>query len=143
MSKTRKEILTDFIQEVWNEGNLDAIERYLAPCYTVRNDPGDPWDGTELGLVDFKERVRLSRAPFPDQRFEIQQLFADGDAVVMTWLWSATHRGEIAGFSPTGKQIRMSGATVYDFEGDRLCGHWQIKDALSVYQQLRAAASGA
>jgi predicted ester cyclase len=81
--------------------------------------------------------LRVSRAPFPDQRFEILGLFVEGDAVAMTWQWTGTHRGDIPGFPASGKRIRMSGATVYDFEGDRLRGHWQVKDALGVYQQLR------
>lgn len=81
--------------------------------------------------------MRLSRAPFPDQRFTIQELLAEDDKVVITWLWSATHKGDLPGFSATGNQIRMSGATVYYIEGGRLTGHWQITDRLGVYMQLR------
>lgn len=142
-NQRRKEILTAFIQEVWNEGNLVAADKYLAAKYTIHHDPGDPWDRQVLDLQGYKERVRLSRAPFPDQRFEIQELFADGKAVVMTWLWTGTHLGEIAGFPATGKQIKMSGATVYYFEEERISGHWQITDRLGVFQQLRQAAASA
>ncbi len=134
---TAKKILTRFLQEVWTEGNLDAVDKYIAPRYTIRHDPGDPWEKKELDLAGFKERVRLSRAPFPDQCFEIQGLFADGDAVVVTWLWTGTHLGDIPGFPATGKPISMSGASVYYFDGDLLTGHWQITDRLGVYQQLR------
>jgi predicted ester cyclase len=61
----------------------------------------------------------------------------------MTWLWTGTHLGEIAGFPATGKQIKMSGATVYYFEEERISGHWQITDRLGVFQQLRQAAASA
>ena len=97
----------------------------------------------QLDLAGYKERVKTLRAAFPDQFFDIQGLFADGDAVVMTWLWSATHKGDIPGFPATGKQIKMSGATVYYFDGSRLTGHWQITDRLGVYQQLQRASTGA
>jgi len=30
----------------------------------------------------------------------------------------------------------MSGVTLYFFEHDRISGHWQVADRLSVYQQL-------
>ena len=140
---TKKEILNDFIREVWNEGNIEAAERYLAPRYTIRHDPGDAWEGKELDLEGFKERVRLSRAPFPDQRFEILELFADGGAVVMTWTWTGTHLAALAGFPPSGKPVSMSGATVYYFDEDlRISGHWQIADRLGVFQQLRRNAGG-
>lgn len=138
-SSNAKEILTQFTREVWNEGDIEASDKYIAPRYTIHHDPGDPWDKKELDLAGYKERVRLLRGPFPDQNFSIQGLFADGNAVVMTWLWTATHKGDIPGFPASGKQIKMSGATVYYFDGNRLTGHWQITDRLGVYQQLRQA----
>ena len=30
----------------------------------------------------------------------------------------------------------MSGLTLYSFDGDRLSGHWQVADRLSIYRQL-------
>jgi steroid delta-isomerase-like uncharacterized protein len=133
-----KNVLARFIQEIWNEGNVDAADRYIAQSYTVHHDPGDPWHQRQLTVAEFKERVCLSRAPFPDQRFELQQTFSDGNAVVATWLWVGTHRGDLPGFPASGKQIKMSGATVYYFANDRIDGHWQIVDRLGVLQQLRS-----
>jgi steroid delta-isomerase-like uncharacterized protein len=141
ISSNAKEILTEFTREVWSEGDIEASDKYIAPKYTIHHDPGDPWEGKKLDLAGYKERVKTLRAAFPDQHFDIQGLFADGDAVVMTWLWSATHKGEIPGFPATGKPIKMSGATVYYFDGSRLTGHWQITDRLGVYQQLRQASA--
>jgi steroid delta-isomerase-like uncharacterized protein len=136
LSKNR--VLSQFIQEVWNEGNADAAEHYIAQSYTVHHDPGDPWHQRTLTPAEFIERVRLSRAPFPDQRFELQETFSDGNAVVATWLWAGTHRGDLPGFPASGKQIKMSGATVYYFANDRIDGHWQIVDRLGVLQQLQS-----
>lgn len=134
----RKQRLTQFIRQVWDEGDADAAADYLAPAYTIHHDPGDPWDGMVLDLVGFKDRVLRSRAAFPDQRFAIQGLFADGRTVVMTWLWTATHLADLPGFPASGKLIHMSGATAYMFDDrDRLTGHWQITDRLGVYQQLQ------
>jgi hypothetical protein len=50
-STRKKEILKAFIREVWSEGNLDAVDKYLAPRYTLFHDPGDPWDQKELDSV--------------------------------------------------------------------------------------------
>jgi steroid delta-isomerase-like uncharacterized protein len=124
---------------VWDHGREDAIETYLAPQYRIHHDPGDPWEGLTLDRAWFKERLRLSRAPFPDQHFDIQDLYADGDAVVITWLWKATHLADFPGFPATGKVIHMSGATAYMFDtANRLTGHWQIVDRLDVFRQLQA-----
>ncbi len=128
-----KKILAEFVREVWSEGDIERSDKYLAPLYTIYHDPGDPWDKKELDVAGYKERVRLLRAPFPDQCFEIKELFADGNAVVMIWFWTGMHKGDIPGFPASAKQIQMSGATVYYFKDDKITGHWQITDRLGVY----------
>ncbi|MFA5162170.1 MAG: ester cyclase [Elusimicrobiales bacterium] len=133
---SKKEMLARFVREVWSGGDIEAADKYIAPQYTIHHDPGDPWDGKTLGLAEYKERVRLLRSAFPDQHFDLQGLFEDGNAIAITWLWTATHKGDIPGFPASGRQIKMSGATVYYFENGLLSGHWQITDRLGVYQQL-------
>lgn len=135
----RQEILREFLERVWSSGEIDACDRFLADRYVVEHDPGDPWNGETLDLAGFKERVRLSRAPFPDQRFDVQEWFENADGVAVTWLWSATHLGDFPGFPASGKTLRMSGATVYRFDSaDRICGHWQVTDRLGIFRQLQA-----
>jgi hypothetical protein len=46
-----KELLRQLIEEVWNAGNVDASDLYIASAYTIRHDPGDPWEGQELDLA--------------------------------------------------------------------------------------------
>ena len=136
--QTRKDRLRQFIRDIWDEGRVELAGEYCAPVYRIHHDPGDPWDGMTLDLDGFRDRVVKSRAAFPDQKFQIQGLYADGDAVVMTWLWESTHLGDIPGFPATGRRVAMSGATAYMFDAsDRLTGHWQVTDRLGVYQQLQ------
>lgn len=133
-------LTTDFLDEVWSGGDVGACADYVAPEYTIHHDPGDPWEGQTLKLSAFQDRVRISRAPFPDQRFLVQKIFADAGSVAVTWLWEATHKGDIPGFPATGKPVRMSGATVYFFSSHGgICGHWQVTDRLGVFQQLQAS----
>lgn len=136
---SNKDLLIRFIEEVWNAGIVDAADRYIAPSYTIHHDPGDPWDGKTLDLASYKARLTTSRAPFPDQRFTFKDVLATDDRVVMTWHWVATHKADLPGFPATGKEIRMSGATVYYLTDGRFTGHWQITDRLGVYVQLQQA----
>lgn len=138
----KERLLRAFVTEVWDKGNVEAASDYIAPAYTIHHDPGDPWEGMTLDVEAFKDRVRKSREPVPDQRFTIQELFEGESRVAITWKWQGTHWGEIAGFPPTGQQIQMSGATVYYFEDGRISGHWQIADRLAVFRQLQQASVG-
>jgi len=134
---SRKKLLSAFIEEVWSQGRVEACDDYIAESYAIRHDPGDPWDGQTLNREGFKERVRLSRAPCPDQRFTQTSILEDGGSVVIAWTWAASHTGDIAGFAATGARLTMSGLTLYDFDDeDRITGHWQVVDRLSVFQQL-------
>lgn len=132
-----KQLVTDFIQVVWNDGNVDACDRFLAPCYVIHSDPGDPWNGQTLTISAFKERLRVSRAPFPDQRFTIDTMLEESGMVTIAWRWTGTFLADIPGFTATGKPVTTSGITIYHTNGDRITGHQQVTDRLSVFQQLR------
>jgi steroid delta-isomerase-like uncharacterized protein len=135
-----KALLTGFLREIWSGGNVERCATYLAETYTIHHDPGDPWEGQSLDIDAFKARVALSRAPFPDQQFQVQDMIAGPGRVVVTWLWSATHTKDYPGFPATGRPVSMSGATVYYFDPrGRITGHWQIADRLGVYRQLQQA----
>ncbi|MFA5951050.1 MAG: ester cyclase [Hyphomicrobium sp.] len=143
-SKHLESRLAAFTDEVWSSGRIDRCAEYVAAAYTIDHDPGDPWDGKTLDLEGYIDRVRRSRAPFPDQKFHIREMISDKNRVVMTWLWTATHAGDYPGFPATGQPLTMSGATMYYFNDDeKLTGHWQITDRLGVYQQLQRSKSAA
>ncbi len=136
----RQTLLKDFIDLVWSAGQIDACDRFLAESYRIEHDPGDPWDGQTLDRNGFKNRVLQSRAPFPDQRFEMLGWFENRSAVAVTWVWSATHLGDFPGFPASGRRLHMSGATQYGFNADnRITGHWQVADRLGIYHQLQGA----
>ena len=130
--------LIAFFDIVWNSGQVDSLERFVAPAYTIRSDPGDHWDGATLTRKEFAERVRLSRAPFPDQRFEIADILVDGARIVADWRWRGTHLDALPGFPASGRSVKTSGLTIYDFEDGLLRGHRQQTDRLAVLQQLSA-----
>lgn len=138
---SRKQYVLELLREVWSEGNLNRIESLIASEYTIHHDPGDPWHGRALTVQEYVDRVVKSRGPFPDQKFDVVDLLEDGEKVAVTWHWSGTHLGEIAGFPPTGRKLVMSGATVYSFSGRRISGHWQISDRLSIFQQLHGGSA--
>lgn len=134
----RTQLLARFLEEVWNEGRENAVDRYLAPTYTIHHDPHDPWHGKTLSREEFKQRLRASRDPFPDQQFNVAHSAEEGDRVAVCWTWAATHAGDIPGFAATGRTVSMSGITFYFFDAeDRLTGHWQAVDRLGVMMQLR------
>jgi predicted ester cyclase len=139
-NQRRQTLLGNFLQDVWSNGQIERCDTFLAEIYTIQHDPGDPWDGQSLDIAGFKNRVRLSRAPFPDQQFHVLEMLSDESRVMATWNWTATHLGDLPNFPATGSEMSMSGATVYYFDSaDKITGHWQVSDRLGIYQQLQQA----
>jgi predicted SnoaL-like aldol condensation-catalyzing enzyme len=109
--------VVEFLDVVWNNGEVDAAARYVTDGYTIHHDPGDPWEGQRLTLEEFRSRVRTSREPAPDQHFAVQEILAGDDMVMVAWLWSGTIAAQ---------QWATSGATVYYLEDHKISGHWQV-----------------
>lgn len=135
-NSSKKQTLTDFLKDVWTDGKVQAADQYLSDTYTIFSDPGDPWDGQTLSIDGFRDRLIQSRAMAPDQAFHVEKMIEEGSEIAVAWTWSGTHLGDIPGIPATGRKITMSGLTIYEFNGDRLSGHWQVADRLSIFQQL-------
>lgn len=85
MVDENRKTLIHFIEAVWNQGDIDAVDSFLADGYTIHHDPGNLWGHQTLSIDGFKERVRKSREPIPDQIFDIQSLMSNGHQVFITW----------------------------------------------------------
>jgi hypothetical protein len=72
--KSRLEL---FISEIWNHGDADA-DVILHRATRIHHAPGDLWNGHALDWASYQERVRLSRAPFPNQKFAIERCDGHG-----------------------------------------------------------------
>ena len=127
-----KEISRRLTDEIWNEGNLDVIGELVSPDYVGF----DPVIGESRGIGAFKDSVLTYRTAFPDVRLTIDQQIAEGDTVVDRWTARATHRGELMGIAPTGKEATVTGITIGRFVDGKLVEGRTNWDALGLFQQL-------
>jgi steroid delta-isomerase-like uncharacterized protein len=96
---------------------------------------GDVYDGEEQVRRYFAE----TRAAFPDQRNELIALHHADDAVIVEFDLLGTHRGELRGIPPTGKEFRCRVAALFMFEGDRIVCERVYFDQLTILRQLGLA----
>lgn len=130
LKEKNKTILVEFIEEIWNKGNLDAADKFISTPYTIYHDPGDPWEGQSLDLATFKKRVMASRLIFPDLHFILKDVVAEGDKVAISWIFQGTQKADLPGLPATGKSVAVSGLTIYSFSNGKITGHWQVIDRL-------------
>jgi steroid delta-isomerase-like uncharacterized protein len=119
--------------EVWNKGHVHIADQLFAPSYhhhdSSTRDLG-------RGPESEKKRVTLYRKAFPDIRFTIEDLLAEGETVVARWSCRGTHMGELHGIAPTGKQFRITGLSIARFTNGKMFEAYVNWDALSLLQQL-------
>ena len=133
MSEQNKTVVRRLFDELWNKGNLQVADEIIAPTYQ-HHDASTPDLGK--GPESEKKRATLYRNAFPDLRLTVEGLVAEGETVVARWSCHGTHKGELNGIPPTGKQFTISGVTIAHFENGKMVEGWVNWDALGLMQQL-------
>lgn len=133
MSDANKTLVRRLFDEVWNKGHQQVADELFAQNYQ-HHDSSSPDLGR--GPESEKKRVALYRNAFPDIRFTVEDLIAEGESVTARWSCHGTHKGELNGIAPTGKQITISGISVSRFTNGKMIEGYVNWDALGMMQQL-------
>jgi steroid delta-isomerase-like uncharacterized protein len=133
MSEGNKFVIRPSFEELWNKGNLSVADELFTPNY-AHHDPSTPDVGR--GPESEKLRVTLYRTAFPDLRLTIEDIIAEGETVMARWSCRGTHKGDLSGIAPTGKQVTISGVSIARFDSGKMVEGWVNWDALGLMQQL-------
>jgi predicted ester cyclase len=101
----------------------------------VRHDPNAP---EVRGPVEEKQLMAMYFSAFPDLRFAVEDMVAEGDKVVLRYTIRGTHRGELMGIPLTDKQVTLTATETYRLAGGKIEEQWVNMDALGMMQQLGA-----
>ena len=135
-TEENKALLRRLFEEVWNQGNLAAVDELLAADY-VLHDPAQLIRGPD----GFKAYVSAFRAAFPDTHATIEDQIAEEDKVAMRFTVRARHRGAFQGLPPTGKQVLLSGIDIQRIADGKVAENWVNLDVLGMLQQLGVVTS--
>ena len=91
-----------------------------------------------LGAADWMQAMASLLLAFPDGRFAIEDVFADGDKVAVRHTFTGTHAGAYWGIAPTGRQVTVSSTVVYRVAGAHIAESWWNADVLGMLRQLDA-----
>ncbi|MBA3449969.1 MAG: ester cyclase [Chloroflexia bacterium] len=131
-TEANKNLIRDFFEQVWNQGNEAAIARFIAEN-AAGNDPD-----FGLGRAGFTEQWRKWQDAFADLHFEIEEMVAEGDTVVSRWTLTGTHTGPFLGIAPTGRAIRVGGMSLDHLQDGVLVSGFDGWDNFGLRQQLGA-----
>ena len=130
--EANKALARRFFEEAASQQKVELIDEIFASDY-VLHDPANPM---VQDLESFKGFLMGHYAAFPDAKWTVEEVIAEGDRVVVRWTFSGTHQGELLGIPPTGKQVSMSGISIYRIADGKIAEEWAVSDVMGFMQQL-------
>jgi predicted ester cyclase len=124
-----KAVLARIVDELLNGQNLDLVDELVHPDYE------DGYGG--FGRDQYRELLRGTFAAFPDLRLTVEDAVGEGDVVVGRFTLRGTHRGELLGTEPTGRQVEFAAIGWLEFRGGKMIGRWNVSDVHGLLEQLR------
>jgi predicted ester cyclase len=131
-AQENKALVRRYVEEVVNRRHLNLLDEIFAPSFVQYGADPDRVSGVE----DLKQFFVMLHSGYPDSQGTIEDLFAEGDKVVLRFVFRGTHQGEFMGIAPTGKQVTMAGIDICRIADDKTVELWGQEDMLGMMQQI-------
>jgi steroid delta-isomerase-like uncharacterized protein len=73
---------------------------------------------------------------FPDSRFIVDDVIAEGDKVAVRHRLQGTHQAEFQSIPATGRQVEVDGIVIFRIENGMIAEAWLNADLMGMMQQL-------
>jgi steroid delta-isomerase-like uncharacterized protein len=134
MNTDAKDVTRRFYEEIINQKNIHAIDRFCTTDFVDHNPP----PGGEGSLDATKQQFLELVAAFPDLKMMVQDQIAEGDKVVNRVLVRGTHKGEYIGIPGSGNMVEIGGIDILRMVNGKAAERWGYFDDVKLMQQLGA-----
>ena len=134
IAAANKELVRRFYKEVYVDWNMALADEVVSPRFTSHD-----WPPGDTGPQAFRGYYAAIRSAVPDARYEVDDLIAECDMVVVRWRLLGTHKGAFRGLAPTGRPIVLKGIAIYRVEGRKLMERWVVSDVYGLLEELRGS----
>jgi steroid delta-isomerase-like uncharacterized protein len=125
------------VRRLWDAYNLHDPAMLDEVCAEefVTHDP--PFGSVNLEELKFAIANGVLNA-YPDARWVIDDVIAEGDKVVTRFTFTGTHEGALLGVPPTGKEVSVTGTGVFHVMDGKIVEWTDNLDYLGMFQQIGA-----
>jgi predicted ester cyclase len=132
-----KAVVRRFFEELLSTDNLAVADELLSPYFRFYF-AGSP---EPMDLESYKGFLAARRTAFPDRRFVVEEMIAEGDKVSARFTMRGTHNGELRGIAPSGKEVTMTGIDMILLAEGKMVEDRVEVDQLGMMRQLGAVTS--
>lgn len=137
MSEQNKAAFRAIPEKLINTKTLEAADQYFGAEYVDHAAP----PGSPAGIAGFKAFFGALITAFPDLKYTVEDLIAEGEKVVGRVSVRGTMKGDFQGMKATGKTATWTEIHIGRFANGRVVEHWATIDQLGMLQQLGFAAT--
>jgi steroid delta-isomerase-like uncharacterized protein len=137
IATANKALLRRFYKEVYVDWNMALADEVVSPHFVSHDWP----EHGPTGPKAFRDYYSAIRSAVPDARYEVDDLIAEDDRVVVRWRLLGTHKGDFRGIAASGRPITLKGIAIYRVEGGKLMERWVVSDLHGVIEDIRASAA--
>ena len=134
MTNANKKIIQRLYKEILEDWNMPLADDLVADQFTSHDWP----EGSPSGPEAFRNYYSsIIRSVLPDARYEVDDMIAEGDKVVVRWRLLGTHKGNFLDISPTGRWVTLKGIAIYRLEDSKVTERWVVTDLHGLLQKLK------
>lgn len=122
------------IMETLDKRDLDGVCAAFAPAAKFHG-----WSPQPQDVNGYRAAMSELLAAFPDSRFTVDAVVAEGDKVVVRHHVTGTHTGEkFQGVAPSKKKVKATATVTYRFQDGKPVELWLNADFLGLLTQIGA-----
>ena len=138
-----RKLAVRYLKELITGWNYEKVDEILHPEYRLSASSVDiavQEDEGLTGIKAFLRRIENIRKGMPDQVFHILKIIAEKDSVITWWSWEGTQTGELFGFPPKNRHMKVFGTMFFEIRDERIYTNLVNFDTFSFLIQLGHAA---
>ena len=131
-----KKVINRYLLDIINNRKLELLGEVF-PEKFVRHDLNDSTDHWMTVADQHKRLSDLIRA-FPDLKYSISDMIAEGDKVVVRAVWQGTQKGTFMNTASSGNRIHyLSEIIFYRLENGKIVERWTQLDLHSLFRKMK------
>jgi len=131
-TEENKAIARRWVEEIWDKGSVAAMDELLAANFVFNYAaPGGASD-----REGYERTVTMYHTVSPDMHYAVDDIVTEGDKVAVRWTGQGTHKGDLMGIAPTGKQVTITGISILRIAGGKIVEEWGEMNLLGALQEL-------
>ena len=123
--------IEEIVREIYSaidEWDVDSLMNYFADDVKLIN-----WSNRVYDKQRLRDMFPRGKKAFPDRKIAIERIMTKDNAVMVEYMWTATHTGEYLGFPATNNRIELPCVDILEFESNKIkymknVFNWRIID---------------